>query len=80
MMMPAVHPWLISLRDDILKAKTALLYDPASLPTDWMVGQGPNHMIREKKAWIQRHGGGPPRVLSPSSAAILERIRASRKR
>ncbi|KAK3933468.1 hypothetical protein QBC46DRAFT_402156 [Diplogelasinospora grovesii] len=78
----AVHPWLMSLREDILKAKMLSIYEPYSVvaSTEWMVDEGPEHMIMEKKRWIQEHGGGPPQVLSASALAIIDRIRASRNR
>jgi hypothetical protein len=80
--MPAVHPWLMSLRHDILKAKTVARPLPyfASVPAEWMVGEGPEHRIEEKKSWIEWHGGGRLHPLGPASAAAMARIRASKNR
>ncbi len=70
MMMSAVHPWLMSLRDNILKAKTVSRPQPysASASTEWMVDKVPEHKIEEKKSWIRGHGGGPPRPMPASTA------------
>ncbi|KAK3934510.1 hypothetical protein QBC46DRAFT_368162 [Diplogelasinospora grovesii] len=78
----AVHPWLMSLRGDILEAKTVARPQPYSAlaSTEWMVDKGPEHKIEEKESWIREHGGGPPRTMTASTAAILNRIRASRNR
>lgn len=77
-----MHPWLMSLRPDILLAKTVARPQPypASVAMAWMVDNGPEHKLEEKQSWIQGHGGGPPRPIPASTAAILERIRASRNR
>jgi hypothetical protein len=80
MIVSAVHPWLMSLRGDILKAKTVMLGYSPSLPTEFMVIIGPNMMIKEKEDWIRRLRGDPPPNLLPSDLRILERIRASRNR
>ncbi|KAL1850646.1 hypothetical protein Daus18300_012857 [Diaporthe australafricana] len=44
----------------------------------WMVDIGPEHKVEAKQSWIQAHGGGPPRPIPASTAAILARIGASR--
>lgn len=83
--MTAVHPWLLRLRPEILLAKTVAQPQPypGSAGMAWMVDigpkhkNGPQHKVEEKQAWIQAHGGGPPR---PVSAAMIARIRASRNR
>ena len=82
MIMSAVHPWLMSLREDILKAKTVARPQPYSALalTEWVVNKGPEHKIEEKESLIREHGGGPPRTIPASTAAILNRIRASRNR
>jgi hypothetical protein len=82
MTMSAVHPWLMSLRDDILEAKTVARPQPYPVSDvfEWMVNQGPEHTIEEKKGWIREHGGGPRLPMPASTAAMIERIRASRKR
>ncbi|KAI9643834.1 hypothetical protein NHQ30_007185 [Ciborinia camelliae] len=78
----AVHPWLMSLRKDILKAKAVARPQPysASAPTEWMVNKGPEHKIEEKEGWIRDHGGGLARTMPASTDAILNRIRASSTR
>lgn len=73
----------MSLRPDILKAKTVARPLPyfASVPAEWMVGEGPEHRIEEKKSWIEWHGGGGRlHPLGPASAAAMARIRASKNR
>lgn len=82
MILSAVHPWLMSLRGDILKAKTVARPQSYSAlaPIEWMVDKGPEHQITDKESWIREHGGGPPRPMPASTAAILSRIRASRNR
>ncbi|OBR12818.1 LysM domain-containing protein [Colletotrichum higginsianum IMI 349063] len=78
----AVHPWLMGLRPEILLAKTVAQPEPqpGSAGMAWMVDQGPEHKVEAKQSWIQAHGGGPPRPIPASTAAILARIRASRNR
>lgn len=82
MIISAVHPWLMSLREDILKAKTVARPQPYSALAlnEWMVKGGPEHKMEEKDSWIREHGGGPPRTMPSSTAAIIDRIRASRNR
>jgi hypothetical protein len=72
----------MSLRGDILDAKTVARPQPyfASAGTKWMVDKGPEHRIEVKESWVREHGGGPPRTIPASTAAILNRIRASRNR
>jgi hypothetical protein len=54
----AVHPWLISEREDILTAMRVVLFYPTSLPTELMVRYLPDHlMFTEKSRWIQRMRG-----------------------
>lgn len=78
----------MGLRPEILLAKTVAgpqTY-PGSAGMSWMVdygpghSNGPQHRVQEKQAWIQAHGGGPPRPVPASTAAILARLRASRNR
>ncbi|KFY36773.1 hypothetical protein V494_04982 [Pseudogymnoascus sp. VKM F-4513 (FW-928)] len=82
MIVSAVHPWLMSLREDILKAKTVARPQPypALALNEWMVKGGPEHKMEEKDSWIRGHGGGLPRTMPASTAAIIDRIRASRNR
>ncbi len=68
----------MSLRDDIVKAKAVFEAYPTSMPTEWMVSRGPEHMIQEKKSWVEDHG--PPRPMDAATLAIVNRIRASRNR
>ncbi|OBT76532.1 hypothetical protein VF21_05430 [Pseudogymnoascus sp. 05NY08] len=54
----AVHPWLMSMREDIMTAMRVVLYYPPSLPTELMVTSVlAGVMITEKKRWIQRMRG-----------------------
>lgn len=80
--MTAVHPWLMGFRPEIFLAKTVAQPQPypRAAGMAWMVDEGPEHKIEEKQSWIQGHGGGPTRPIPASTAAILERIRASRNR
>ena len=80
MALPAMHPWLMSLRDDIVKAKAVAPFEayPASVPIEWMVSRGPEHRIQEKKSWVEDHG--PPRPIDAATLAIVNRIRARRNR
>lgn len=77
-----MHPWLMGLRHEILLAKTVAQPQPypGAAEMAWMVDGGPEFKVEEKQSWVQRHGGGPPRPVPASTAAILERIRASRNR
>jgi hypothetical protein len=78
MIVSAVHPWLMSLREDILKAKTIALGYPLSLPTEFMVmtNRPDRLMIEDKEGWIQRMGGGSKPNTVPAS--ILNRLRRDR--
>lgn len=80
--MAAVHPWLMGLRPEILLTKTVARPQPypGSAGMAWIVDGGPEHRVEERQSWVERHGGGPPRLIPASTAAILERIRASRNR
>lgn len=77
----AVHPWLKSLRSEIMKAKEVqrpLAYS-TELPYEWMVDvvEGPSNKIEEKKKWVQDHGGGPRRE-HPLPAVLLEHLAQKR--
>lgn len=81
----AAHPWLMSLRPDIFLAKLVARFEAWPTPTEivWMVAtvvgtQGLEHTLEERKSWIKRHG--PPRATDATTAAFLERIRASKNR
>lgn len=77
MIVSAVHPWLMSLREDILKAMSLFLGYPQSLPTEFMVTGGPDILwIDDKEDWIRRIVGGPPR--HPIPVSILNRLRRAR--
>ena len=81
----AVHPWLLSLRDDIFKAKAVARPQPygAAASFEWMVvfagaagfGSGasrrPKHALEEKREWVANHG--PPRPMPDSIRAAIER-------
>ena len=79
--LPVVHPWLLSLRNDIVKAKAVAPFYayPVSVPTEWIVvTTGPEHKIQEKKSWVEGHS--PPCPMDAATLAVVNRIRASRKR
>jgi hypothetical protein len=76
MAVSAVHPWLMSLREDILKAKTTALGYPRSMPTEFLVENGPDMMIEDKQHWIRRVRGDPPPI--PIPAYILNKMRGNR--
>jgi hypothetical protein len=76
MIVLAVHPWLMSLREDILQAKKVALWYPSSLPIKFLVKNGPNMMIEDKEYWIRRIHGDPPD--HPVPAYILNRLRRNR--
>lgn len=80
--MTAVHPWLMGLRPEILLAKTVARPQPYQMSATkaWMVDNGPEHKVQERQSWVGSHGGGPPRPVPASTAAILARISASRNR
>lgn len=73
----------MGLRPEILLAKTVAQLQPypGSAGMAWMVESGPEskngpqHKVEEKQAWMLAHGGGPPRPVPASTAAILARIR-----
>ncbi|PQE09087.1 domain containing protein [Rutstroemia sp. NJR-2017a BVV2] len=79
----AVHPWLMSLREDIFKAKLVARPLPyIAWQEELMVGEGPEHEIQIKENWLEDHGIRRPftALQVASNAAILARIRASRGR
>ncbi|KUJ18862.1 uncharacterized protein LY89DRAFT_717382 [Mollisia scopiformis] len=75
-----VHPWLMSLREDILQAKKVVNYYPQPMPTDFMViGMVPDNIrIEDKQYWIEgfRPGGRLPR--NAHEASIIDRLRRPR--
>ena len=72
----AVRPWLMSLRGDILKAKTIALGYPRSLPTEFMVRDGLGQMvIEDKENWIRKMRGDPPSTLPAPTLNGLYRNR-----
>jgi len=75
-----MHPWLMSLRPDILLAKTVAR--PYAYPGlgefEWMVDQGPEHQLEEKKEWVRAHGPPPP--VPASFIAFRARQRANGER
>ncbi|PQE28395.1 domain containing protein [Rutstroemia sp. NJR-2017a BBW] len=79
----AVHPWLMSLREDIVKAKLVARPQPYSAwEEELMVGEGPEHDIELKEEWLEGRGIRRPftAIQAASNARILARIRASRGR
>lgn len=58
MIVLAVHPWFMSIREDIITAMRVGLYYPPLLPTELIVTCLPvGLMIAERKRWIQRMHG-----------------------
>ncbi|WPH03970.1 Hypothetical protein R9X50_00685300 [Acrodontium crateriforme] len=50
----AVHPWLMSLRDDFLRYATVArpgYYVRSVHNTKWMIGEGPDHEIFTEETW-----------------------------
>ena len=78
----AVHPWLMSLREDILQGRKVVNGYPQSMPTEFMVKSTVPDDIRldEKQHWIEgfRPGGRLPR--NAHEAAIIDRLRLRRPR
>ncbi|KAK3400412.1 hypothetical protein B0T20DRAFT_347566 [Sordaria brevicollis] len=77
----AVHPWLKSLRSEIMMAKEVqrpVAYN-TKLPYEWMVDvfEGPFNKIEEKKDWVQSHGGGPRRE-HPLPAVLVRHLAQKR--
>ncbi|KAK3486963.1 uncharacterized protein B0T23DRAFT_407838 [Neurospora hispaniola] len=83
----AVHPWVMSMRGDILRAKD-LSYENAHIPAEeyeWMV-KVKYHCVEpleiwEKRDWVESHSPPGPRrhPLPPSLVAILEQRRVIRE-
>ncbi|KAK3948342.1 hypothetical protein QBC32DRAFT_177506, partial [Pseudoneurospora amorphoporcata] len=73
----AVHPWLMSLRGDILEARSYSREDD-HIPTEryeWMVEVrrhcGGKVEIEEKRDWVRRHSPRMPGPLTASDAKML---------
>ncbi|KAH8194090.1 hypothetical protein TruAng_011740 [Truncatella angustata] len=75
----AVHPWLMSLRDDIVRAKSVARTGGFPSRTRYMVTQGPRHVIEERGMWMDRHGAGRAQPPMPISAGLLAAIQAHRE-
>lgn len=75
-----MHPWLMGMRDDIVRAKTIDESPASAAGKVWMVivELGPRHELEEKQSWIERHS--PPRPMTPYVQGLLARIRAERGR
>ncbi|KAE9375504.1 hypothetical protein N431DRAFT_403125 [Stipitochalara longipes BDJ] len=76
----AVHPWLMSLREDILQARKVVYGYLSLMSTEFMAtGSGPDCIrIEEKDYWIEgmRLGGRRPR--NAHEASIINRLRRNR--
>ncbi|KAH9222173.1 hypothetical protein DL95DRAFT_421032 [Leptodontidium sp. 2 PMI_412] len=75
----AVHPWLLSLRKDILMAKRVTLGYPSVFATEFMVEVNVGGTIRiiDRENWIKARSGAPQNKYLPE--AMLERIRKARE-
>ena len=63
----AVHPWLMSLREDIIQAMVVIDPGPITTPEDapteqWMVGMQfvPDIHIDTRRGWLEAHTPIPP--------------------
>lgn len=74
-----VHPWLMSLRDEIVRAKSVARTGGFPSGTRYMVTQGPRHVIEERGMWIDRHGAGRAQPPMPMSAGLLAAMQARRE-
>jgi hypothetical protein len=75
----AVHPWLMGLRGDIMRAKAVarpVPYVESVFNTEWMVSNltAPQHEILTKELWTEMHR--PPRPLDAATSRFLQRIGA----
>ncbi|KAL7906379.1 hypothetical protein GGI35DRAFT_482544 [Trichoderma velutinum] len=70
-----VHPWLMSLRRDIIRAKAVARPVPYA-EFEWMVSNltAPQHEIMTKEFWIEMHR--PPRPMDAATLKFLQRIGA----
>tara|TARA_R110002060_G_scaffold53778_1_gene64428 strand:+ start:1272 stop:1532 length:261 start_codon:yes stop_codon:yes gene_type:complete len=75
----AVHPWLLSLREDIMIAKRVTLGYPSEFATELMVevNAGGTIRIMDRVNLIKARSGAPQNKYLP--AAMLERIRKARE-
>ncbi|EHK39365.1 hypothetical protein TRIATDRAFT_288158 [Trichoderma atroviride IMI 206040] len=75
----AVHPWLMGLRGDIMRAKAVarpVPYVESMANTEWIVSNltAPQHEILTKELWIEMHR--PPRPLDAATSRFLQRVGA----
>ncbi|KAH6721169.1 hypothetical protein BKA61DRAFT_627674 [Leptodontidium sp. MPI-SDFR-AT-0119] len=75
----AVHPWLLSLREDILMAKRVTLGYLSVFATEFIVevNVGGTIRIMDRENWIKARSGAPQNKYLP--ATMLERIRKARE-
>ncbi|KAK6212829.1 hypothetical protein LQW54_004918 [Pestalotiopsis sp. IQ-011] len=74
-----VHPWLMSLQIDIVRAKSVARTGGFPSETRYMVTQGPRHVIEERGMWMDRHGAGRAQPPMPMSAGLLAVMQAHRE-
>ncbi|KAI0397924.1 hypothetical protein F5Y17DRAFT_454510 [Xylariaceae sp. FL0594] len=85
----SVHPWLLNLHDDLIKAKSVARWEafPESAGTRWMVNYrgltssahgGEVYVLVERGQWIRDHGPLSP-VAEGHKARFLDRIRKNRE-
>ncbi|KAL6822866.1 hypothetical protein J3E69DRAFT_382000 [Trichoderma sp. SZMC 28015] len=75
----AVHPWLMGLRGDIIRAKAVarpMPYFESGVNIEWMVSNltAPQHEIMAKEFWTEMHR--PPRPMDAATSRFLQRIGA----
>ncbi|KAL6895284.1 hypothetical protein HDV57DRAFT_3182 [Trichoderma longibrachiatum] len=75
----AVHPWLMGLRGDIIRAKAIarpVPYGDSGANTDWIISNltAPQHQILAKDLWVEMHR--PPRPMDAATSRFLQRIGA----
>lgn len=79
MMGLAVHPWLLSLRGDILMAKRVARGYPSDFATEFMIQVDADGTIQvmDRENWIKARNGAPQNKYIPE--AMLERMRKVRE-
>lgn len=84
----AVHPWMISLREDIIGAKIVAgdgrnMHPEEARTTNWMISvkMAPTHEIFTHKQWLSYHTRYEP-IDDAATRAVLQdaaRVRATKQ-